>query len=121
MSKNRMLLLLFLVAFLTITFTGQGLFSVKGAEGTSLPDENISELMEKAEQGDEDAQVNLGIMYKYGQGVPKNYSKAVKFLSLAAKRGEAKAQFHIGTLYDFGRGVPKNYSEALKWYQMAAD
>ena len=37
-----------------------------------------------AEQGDADAQNNLGVMYGKGQGVPRNYIEAYIWYSLAA-------------------------------------
>ena len=40
-----------------------------------------------AEQGDADAQYNLGVMYDNGQGVPQDYAEAVKWYRLAAEQG----------------------------------
>ena len=37
-----------------------------------------------ADQGIAFAQINLGIMYAYGQGVPQDYVEAVKWYRLAA-------------------------------------
>ena len=39
-----------------------------------------------AEQGDANAQFNLGLMYAKGQGVPQDYAAAHKWLNLAASR-----------------------------------
>ncbi len=39
-----------------------------------------------AEQGDADAQFNLGVMYDNGQGVPQDYAQAHMWLNLAASR-----------------------------------
>ena len=49
-----------------------------------------------AEQGDADAQYNLGIMYDEGQGVQQDYKVAVKWYRLAAEQGEANAQYNLG-------------------------
>ena len=40
-----------------------------------------------AEQGDADAQYNLGLMYDNGNGVPQDYKEAVKWYRLAAEQG----------------------------------
>ena len=40
-----------------------------------------------AEQGDADAQTNLGVMYDNGQGVPQDDKTAVKWFTLAAEQG----------------------------------
>lgn len=37
-----------------------------------------------AEQGDADAQYNLGVMYEFGDGVPQSYKQAVKWYTQAA-------------------------------------
>ena len=43
----------------------------------------LGDLMQRAEQGDADAQYNLGLMYNNGLGVPQNLVQAHKWLSLA--------------------------------------
>jgi TPR repeat protein len=63
----------------------------------------------------------LGLMYANGQGVPENYSEALKWLQKAAEHGEAKAQFSVGVIYFKRLGMPQNHAEALKWYRRAAD
>ena len=40
-----------------------------------------------AEQGDDDAQTNLGLMYLNGKGVPHDYIQAHMWSSLAASKG----------------------------------
>jgi TPR repeat protein len=74
-----------------------------------------------AEQGDADAQFNLGNMYTQGDGVPKDLAEAVKWYQKAAEQGSAKAQFNLGLRHAFGEGVPKDSAEAVKWYRKAAE
>ncbi len=74
-----------------------------------------------AEQGNADAQYNLGLMYYRGQGVPQGYAEAVKWYRKAAEQGHAFAQFSLGGVYHTGRGLPKDYAEAVKWYRKAAE
>jgi len=66
------------------------------------------------------AQLYLGMMYALGQGVPQDYSEALKWFSLAAEQGDAQAQYVLGSMYFEGRGVPQVYSEAFKWFSLAA-
>jgi TPR repeat protein len=73
-----------------------------------------------AEQGDADAQFNLGFQYFHGQGVPQDYAEAVKWYRRAAEQGKAAAQSNLGFLYNVGQGVPQDYAEAAKWYQRVA-
>ncbi len=44
-----------------------------------------------AEQGDANAQFNLGSMYEYGEGVPQDDKEAARWFRLAAEQGYAKA------------------------------
>ncbi|MDA9224707.1 sel1 repeat family protein [Tateyamaria sp.] len=81
----------------------------------------LQEFRPLAEQGDADAQYNLGFMYSEGKGVPQDYAEAVKWYRLAAEQGHAEAQNKLGTRYDNGMGVPQDYAEAVKWYRLAAE
>ena len=74
-----------------------------------------------AEQGDADAQHNLGVMYGEGQGVPQDYAEALKWFRLAADQGEAIAQYNLGLMYGEGQGVPKDLVQAYKWFTLAGD
>jgi TPR repeat protein len=80
-----------------------------------------AELKARADQGDAQAQFNLGLMYATGEGVPKDAAEAVKWYRLAADQNHPRAQFNLGLLYATGEGVPKDTAEAVKWYRKAAD
>jgi uncharacterized protein len=74
-----------------------------------------------AEQGNADAQYNLGLMYANGQGVQENHAEAVRWFRLAADQGDAMAQYKVGLSYRNGWGLPKDYVEAARWNRLAAD
>jgi TPR repeat protein len=74
-----------------------------------------------AEAGDPAAQYELGVMYQNGEGVPQNYSKAVKWFRMAAEQGDSNAQYSLGLKYSVGHGVPQNYPEAAKWHRKSAE
>ena len=74
-----------------------------------------------AEQGDADAQFNLGQMYRMGQGVAQDDAEAMKWYRKAAEQGHAKAQSNLGFMYDKGQGVAQDDAEAVKWYRKAAE
>ena len=65
-----------------------------------------------AEQGDADAQSNLGVMYDSGHGVPQDYAEAVRWYRRAAEQGDASAQFDLGRMYGFalGKGISDGIS-----------
>lgn len=74
-----------------------------------------------AEQGDDRVQLEVGLMYEWGEGVSRDYAEAMKWYRLAAQKGNSTAQYHLGEMYEKGKGVSQNNAEAIKWYQLAAD
>ena len=74
-----------------------------------------------AEQGDAQAQYNIGGMYYTGRGVFQNYKQAFYYYKKAAEQENAKAQNSIGMMYAEGQGVPQNYKQALYWYKKSAE
>ena len=74
-----------------------------------------------AEQGNANAQLDLGIMYDLGQGVLQDYREAAKWYRLAAEQGNAIAQSSLGVIYRNGQGVLQNYQEAVKWIRLSAE
>ena len=73
-----------------------------------------------ADQGVADAQLNLGVMYKRGKGVPEDYASAVKWFRKAADQGYASAQYNVGFIYSIGRGVTLDLVQAHMWYNLSA-
>ena len=82
---------------------------------------DLDSLEAATEQGDAEAQFNLGNMYFEGLGVPQNDAEAARLYRMAAEQGIAEAQFNLGVLYSTGRGVPENDTEAARLYRMAAE
>ena len=75
----------------------------------------------EAEQGDADAQWELGYMYAEGRGVEKNDKEAAKWFRKAAEQGDAVSQYELGRLYAKGKGVDQDYEKAMKWIRKAAE
>ena len=73
-----------------------------------------------AEQGNVDAQFNLGRMHFMGESVWQSDREAAKWYHRAAEQGHSDAQFELGDAYYSGWGVPKDLSESTKWYYRAA-
>ena len=72
-----------------------------------------------AEQGHSESQFVLGLLYRNGKGVEKDFSKAIKWYLLAAENGHAKAQAKLGYMYVNGEGVNKNYVRAYMWGRLS--
>ena len=80
----------------------------------------LNEWRPLAEQGNADAQFNLGQMYANGRGVPEDDREAVKWYTLAAEQGDASAQNNLGLMYYFGDGVPEDDVYAYMWFNIAS-
>lgn len=82
---------------------------------------DVASTRRAAEQGDADAQSNLGFMFEKGRGVPQDYAQAVYWYCKAAEQGNAVAQNNLGFLYCKGLGVPQDYPQAVSWFRKAAE
>ena len=83
--------------------------------------DRIAEIRSRAEQGDPEAQFNLGDMYREGRGVLKDDAEAARWFRLAAEQGHAQAQNKLRVIYQGGNGVLKDMAEAAHWFRRAAE
>ena len=83
-------------------------------------DKALKILRPLAEQGNSQAQVTLGIMYDYGQGVETDPAEAMKWYIKAAEQGIPVVQHDVGVKYFQGMGVEQDYLEAAKWWELSA-
>ena len=60
-------------------------------------------------------QNKLAGMYLYGQGTPKNYTKALQWTQRAIKNGDLAAKSNLGLYYLRGYGVKVNFKKALHY------
>lgn len=74
-----------------------------------------------AAHGYANAQHELGVMYQKGEGVEKNYVKAVAWYRKAAEQGHTTAQCALAFMYQDGRGVQQDYLQAACWRKKAAE
>jgi uncharacterized protein len=88
---------------------------------TSSMAADIETLRKQAEAGNAQAQFDLGFAYAKGQGVPQDYTEAVKWTRKAAVQGSVGAQYNLGTAYYYGEGVLQDYAEANMWFRKAAE
>jgi TPR repeat protein len=65
-----------------------------------------------AEQGDADAQNNLGEIHEMGHGTAPNPEEALRWYERAAERGLGSAQFNAGRLWAIGAGDKKDPARA---------
>lgn len=82
--------------------------------------DDVEALKHKAEQGDVQAQYNLGMLCEQGKGVPKSYTEAAKWLKKASDKGFVQAQLRLAYYYEVGAFTDMSYVEAAKYYTLAA-
>ena len=76
------------------------LLIVSRAHSASPPNKDSYELLQRtANQGDANAQYNLGFHYATGDGVAQDSTKAVELFQKAADQGHADAQSILKRLY----------------------
>jgi len=82
----------------------------------------FKEAKAKAEQGDAEAQFQVGAMYEAGLGVLKSYAESGKWYLKAAAQGVAEAQYELGVrYYEYGKNAKTNYTTAFSWFFKAAN
>jgi serine/threonine protein kinase len=64
---------------------------------------------------------DLGIMYRYGQGMPEDDTKAADLFAKACDAGNALGCTNLGSLYANGKGVNKDDTRAAAYYKKACD
>ena len=77
--------------------------------------------LDLAQQGDPDAQYNLGFMYETGFSVTKDNGKAAHWYEAAAEKKHVLAQMRLGLMYLAGAGVKQSEIQAAKWLSAASE
>ena len=84
--------------------------------------EQLQLAIEMAENGNIEAAAFLGNQYYFGWDVlEQDYSKALKFLTIAAEGNHAMSLFLLGYMYGSGRGVERDPVKAFEWFLKAAE
>jgi uncharacterized protein len=73
-----------------------------------------------AQDGNADAQNNVGGIYERGVGGEPDYVTAAHWYELAANQGNTRALINLGFLYERGLGVDKDPLRALDLYRRAS-
>ena len=88
-----------------------------------LSPDQITAITSAAENGNGDAQWNIGILYLSGLNalVPKDVEKAVYWLTKSAEQGHERAQLNLYFVHRDGEGVPRDQIVAGQWLIKASD
>lgn len=84
-------------------------------------DQKIIELDQRAQSGDDQAQLQLAAMYWSGKDIPRDANKMLNYMQMAASSGNASAYYNLGKLYSEGLDVPKNIALAIENYSKAIE
>ena len=80
----------------------------------------LSRFLPDAKTGNTWSMYFVGLMFQNGEGVPKSYDEANKWMLRSAEKGNSEAMANMGKVYADGLGVTQDFSSSLKWYQLAA-
>lgn len=93
-------------------------------ERSMLDEMDEEELIEAAEEGDEDAMESLAMMYLNGdedKEVEANAEKAVYWFRKMAEAGNSNGMFNLGLHYAKGYGLERDFKQAAYWMEKAAE
>lgn len=115
---------LLLSGCVTTSYTTREVVSYDGAHYVvgqcSLTEEDSSSIKQQAEDGDAEAQFNLGAWYDSSCG-GHDTSEGAKWFLRAAEQGNRQAQYKIAGRYFNGIGATEDIEEVERWYRKAAE
>ena len=110
-----------LVPILSVPGAFLAMSSVHSAELNSALTQRIQALEISAEQGQPEAQFELGNLYIIGGEVTVDLEKTLHWFTLAGEQSNFNAQYNLGVMYMNGQGVEIDYEKAVSWFRRAAD
>ena len=114
MKGSHWLMITGLLLILMVVYVAAELSPHKSAADAQKSPDGAGELTAKAQNGDAEAQYQLGIYYQRQQ----DSDSAIKWLQQAAESGHVGAENSLGVILIQDR---QDYPGALKWFQKAAD
>ncbi len=109
-----------MLRYLFVMLVACGVVSSARAQFNVAPEENMG-LRKLAEDGDPEAQFQLGYRLVLGLGVKESAVEGASWLMKSAKQDNEKAMHVLASLYEDGKGVEKNNAKFIEWEQKAAD
>ena len=95
--------------------------SVQQLQSRLAARDDFDALLERAKEGNLEAQKDLAMAYVRGDEIEQNCEEAFKWYKAAAEQGDADAQNSLYNRYAKGEGVEQNSKEAMKWLHRSAD
>lgn len=82
---------------------------------------DYARVMELARNGNHDAEFELGAMFHDGDGVGRDFGKALEWYKKAASAGNRQAAFNLGLMFQNGEGTGADPDAAREWFIRASD
>jgi uncharacterized protein len=95
-------------------------FTGLARERVDLTQVDLKTLQQRATEGDAAAQAELGFLYLYGHGVPKDPADAFEWTQKAVDQGNTRAMLVLAQMYMTGQGVPRDPQRAFAAASKAA-
>lgn len=93
---------------------------LSGINGSYNPTKAIALFEECAQLGMPKAMNALGIVYRQGKGVKKDYTKAFEWFRKSSESSYPSAWSNLGLMYKYGTGTELNYEKAFACFEQAA-
>ena len=87
---------------------------------TVTPGDLFANMLMRAENGQPQAMLNVGLLYEQGLGVPRNFTQALEWYTKAALAGEKEGWMRTGACYEIGVGAMADMDKAVSHYDKAA-
>ncbi|MDC5294827.1 tetratricopeptide repeat protein [Acinetobacter baumannii] len=94
---------------------------IYASEGTEFSNPTLAFklLSDLSQSGHKEAINYLGILYRNGIGVKKDYNKALNLFEKAVSLNVSGSKFNLGNMYFNGYGTEVDYKKAAYWFDQA--
>lgn len=82
--------------------------------------QSIEALRDSMAAGNLNSQVDLALLYLFGEGVEQDTEKAMSLIRDAADKGNRYGELWMGMCYKNAYGVETDYDEAFRWFMSSA-
>jgi TPR repeat protein len=82
---------------------------------------DLAGLVARADEGDVDAQLGLGLRYGNAMGEATDFAQAARWYRRAADQNCALAQYNLGVMFARGQGVTRDPTVSARWLRKAAE
>ncbi|MDR1144576.1 MAG: aspartyl protease family protein [Verrucomicrobiales bacterium] len=98
------------------------LFTLAASAAAQSPAESFfAALLSKAQAGDAEAQASVAACYYHGDGVTRDWPKALAWAEKSAAQNNALGERNLAVFYHEGRAIPKDEKKAIELLHRAAE